>query len=140
MERSRFGEAELIDLERDELATDHSRVGELLLRSWGLSADLARVVGAHHDSDALRDEATLRDRARILEAAWLSTRAMTSPAHAWERKWISQQTAEHLGVHPGELQRFDERIRKAFRDEARHYGIPIEEDPAATRPGALSRR
>jgi len=38
----------MIDYERSFLHTDHARVGEALLRKWGLPESITRPVGAHH--------------------------------------------------------------------------------------------
>ncbi len=42
------GEAELQDLERDELGFDHAEAGTWLCAEWSLPASLAAAIGSHH--------------------------------------------------------------------------------------------
>jgi putative nucleotidyltransferase with HDIG domain len=51
---------QLVAAERAELGVDHTVVGGVLLRRWGLPRELARLVERHHSEDADRRLATLR--------------------------------------------------------------------------------
>jgi putative nucleotidyltransferase with HDIG domain len=46
--------------EQRALGVDHAVIGSVLLRRWGLSSDLARIVEHHHTDDATGDGALLR--------------------------------------------------------------------------------
>jgi len=39
----------LIRLEKERYGMDHAEVGEVILRQWGMSNEIAEVVGRHHD-------------------------------------------------------------------------------------------
>lgn len=46
------------NIEQDRHGTDHTVIGSLLARTWGLSLDVAHAVRAHHDYDILQQSQT----------------------------------------------------------------------------------
>jgi diguanylate cyclase (GGDEF)-like protein len=98
MERFREGEGDLLDLESSALETDHTKLGGLLLERWGFPKPIPDLIEAHHDPSPLPQGSLEELRARILTAAWLYSRALTTPGFAVEVASIDTHASTLLGL------------------------------------------
>jgi diguanylate cyclase (GGDEF)-like protein len=129
-QRFRAGEADLLDLERGALETDHMRVGALLLERWGLPARLCRLVAAHHDPSQLESGSPGELRARILNAAWLCARALTVPAFHAEAATLDQHVSVLVGLTPTLVRAIAAELPDELRELGLTFGVPPHGQPS----------
>lgn len=98
MSRFRAGEAELTDLERAAIDTDHMRVGALLLESWGFPQATRELVAAHHDPSRIAAGSPCELHVRVLAASWLCARALSVPGFMIEVPSLDACVAKQLGL------------------------------------------
>lgn len=123
IERFRMGDADLIPLERGRFETDHARIAARLLGVWGFEEELRAVIAAQHRSEALSHAPELFRRARILEAAWLCSRALTVPGYGWETQWLSERAGELIDVPASRLGDLGGALGADLEKEAATYGV-----------------
>lgn len=92
------GEADLLDLERGSVDTDHMHLGAALLKRWEFPEHFRSVVAAHHDPSLRSPGSREEHRARILTAAWLCARALRTPGFAIEVPDLDQHASTLLGL------------------------------------------
>jgi diguanylate cyclase (GGDEF)-like protein len=130
LERFQAGEADLLDLERAVVHTDHMRVGVRLLASWGLPEKLCGVVAAHHDPGALESGSPEELRARILNASWLCARALTVPAFHAEAATLDQHVSVLVGLTPTLVRAIAAELPDELRELGRIFGVPVDRQPS----------
>ena len=96
--RFREGEADLLELERSNLPTDHTKLGGRLLEAWGFPPHFSTVIGAHHDTRRLAADSSLELRVRVLGASWLCARAVTVPGFQGDILRVDRRVARLLGL------------------------------------------
>jgi diguanylate cyclase (GGDEF)-like protein len=96
--RFRQGEADLLELERANLPTDHMKIGAHLLERWSFPAHFWTVIGAHHDARRLAADSSLELRVRVLNSAWLCARAVTVPGFGGDILRLDHRVARLLGL------------------------------------------
>ena len=55
LEQANHSTLPFTDVEQDRHGTDHTVIGSLMARSWGLTPDVAQAVKMHHDYDYLQE-------------------------------------------------------------------------------------
>ena len=123
----RQGEADLLDLERANLSTDHMRLGELLLEAWRFPEDFRTLIAGHHDSSRLPTDSTLELRARILTASWICARALTVPAFAPETLRLDRRVAGLLGLPVAVVRAIASELPDELRDTAAVFEIAADQ-------------
>jgi diguanylate cyclase (GGDEF)-like protein len=118
------GRGELLQLERDQLPTDHMRVGKLLLESWGFPETLCTLVGSHHEPAGVVAHPEMDLRVRILSAAWLCARALTAPGFAPETLLLDRKVAAVLGLGLAAARAITSELPDDLRVAAEIFGIP----------------
>lgn len=121
------GEADLLELERAHLETDHMRLGAFLLESWNFPPALARVIGSHHDSSALEAGSAEELRARVLSAAWLCSRALCAPGFATEAATLEHHVSVLLGLSAPVVHAIAAELPDELRETAGFFEIPVNE-------------
>ena len=155
--RFRQGEADLLDLERADLPTNHMRIGALLLEAWSFPVHFRTVIDAHHDPSRLAGDSSLEIRVRVLNSAWLCARALTVPGFEADILRLDHRVARLLGLPvavvraiaselPDEIREVASLFELPSRHEQRSTGLVFRIDrhrirhfDAASRPGAGSR-
>jgi HD-like signal output (HDOD) protein/GGDEF domain-containing protein len=125
--RFRAGPTDLLDLERAELETDHTRLVMLLLQKWSFPESFARVLGAQHDPSLVPAGTPEEQQARILNAAWLCARALTVPGFAAQAAALDQHVAVLLGLSPALVRAVAAEIPDELRETARFFDFPAGE-------------
>ncbi|MCP4003071.1 MAG: HDOD domain-containing protein [bacterium] len=116
------GEADLIELERSELESDHARVGALLLNAWNLPKDLCRTIGQHHRGGGA--SAKGEGPVALLDGAWLCARVMTVEGFAHEASDLAQRLQEITGIAPAVAERVLDALPEELRETAEPFEIP----------------
>ncbi len=98
LRRFEDGQADLLELERGALDTDHMRLGGLLLEHWNFPEHLCQVIAAHHDASQLPFGSREELHARVLNAAWLCARALSVPGVAVETRALAADVALRVGL------------------------------------------
>ncbi|MFQ5513552.1 MAG: HDOD domain-containing protein [Myxococcota bacterium] len=124
LQRFHAGEGDLGALERDAFATDHARVGGLLLERWSFPERLREQIAQHHDAEAARRDDELGQNVRILHAAWQIARALTVEGFAGAIGELEQRVAELTGIAPAVARSVVSELPDELRDAAACFEIP----------------
>ena len=122
--RFRQGEADLLDLERGELPTDHMKLGALLLEAWSFPVHFRTVIEAHHDPRRLAADSSLELRARVLNSAWLCARALTVPGFEADILRLDHRVARLLGLPVTVVHAIASELPDEIREVANVFEIP----------------
>lgn len=98
LQRFHAGEADLIDLERSLIDTNHMRLGGLLLEHWNFPERLCQLIAAHHDTSRLPFGSREELHARVLNAAWLCARALVVEGFRVDSKTLDSHVALLVGL------------------------------------------
>jgi HD-like signal output (HDOD) protein len=93
------GELDLLEAERTAFASDHTRIGALLLERWAFPQRHCSLIAQHHDSPSDGDPKVIM-RQRILNSAWLCSRALTIPGYVNQTAALSQQLVDTFDIPP----------------------------------------
>jgi diguanylate cyclase (GGDEF)-like protein len=127
VQRFHQGEADLLDLERANIDSDHMRVTALLAAKWNFPDAFRRLIAAHHDPSLLEAGSREEHRARILNAAWLVARALTVPGFVAESASLDQHVSVLLGLAPPLVRAIASELPDEVREAARFFEIPMED-------------
>lgn len=121
------GEADLLELERASIETDHMRVASLLLERWNFPEPLRLVLAAHHDPSQLPPGSAEELQARILTGAWLCARTLSVPGFASEATSLPQHLSILLGVPTPVARAIISELPDELREVAGFFQIPVDQ-------------
>lgn len=124
LERFWEGEADLLDLERAVLDTDHVRVGGHALERWGFPEQLRLLIAAHHDASRMPSGSAEELRARVLNASWLCARALCVPGFTAEMTSLGAHVAILLGLPVTLVRAIVAELPDELREAAGLFGLP----------------
>jgi diguanylate cyclase (GGDEF)-like protein len=125
--RFQMGEADLLDMERASLPSDHMRLGELLLEAWRFPPEFRSLVGVHHESNRVPPDSPLELRARILTASWLCARALTIRGFTSETVRLDLRVAGLLGLPVPVVHAITSELPDELRETAAVFEIPVDQ-------------
>jgi diguanylate cyclase (GGDEF)-like protein len=123
------GEADLIELERAGIETDHARSGALLLERWGFPAADRALVASHHDPCAWPAGSTSELRVRTLEAAWLCARALSAPGFAADLESIDRHLSRLLALPTAVARAVLSELPDELCEAGRLFDVPVDVRP-----------
>jgi diguanylate cyclase (GGDEF)-like protein len=121
------GERDLLELERAELDTDHTRISWLLLQKWGFPERTRALIAAHHNPDAVPLDAADHARARVLSAAWLCARALSVRGFSVETASLDARLWSQLGIAKARALALVTELPGQLREAAAFFDIPAGE-------------
>ncbi len=130
LQRFQDGQADLLELERGALDTDHTRLGGLLLEHWNFPEHLCQVVAAHHDASQLPFGSRGELHARVLSAAWLCARALSVPGYSVETRTLDAQVALLVGLPTTLTHSLVARLPDELNEAARLFDLPADLQPS----------
>ncbi|MFQ5696692.1 MAG: HDOD domain-containing protein [Myxococcota bacterium] len=119
------GEADLLDLERASVDTDHMRVASLLLEHWNFPEPLRLVLATHHDPSPLPPGSSEELQARILTGAWLCARTLSVPGFSGEAASLPQHLSILLGLSIAPARAIISELPDELREVAGFFQIPV---------------
>ncbi|MBW2279447.1 MAG: HDOD domain-containing protein [Deltaproteobacteria bacterium] len=159
------GDADLLELERQQLESDHGRIGVLALEKWGLAERLLAPLRAHFAIDRASAREADMTRGRILTAGAFYARSLAVEGFARETlslerriadlvripqtlaqriavelPWELRRTAAVLGIDCSRQSSYDELLEEARELEADPTARPVTALSAVTTPARSSSR
>ena len=120
------GEADLLELEREPLESDHGRIGALVLERWGLPERVLAPLRAHFSIDRARMREPATTRGRILTAAALYARSLTVDGFACETPSLERRVADLVRIPQSLAGRIAAELPWELRRTAEVLGIGCE--------------
>lgn len=118
------GAKRLCDIERSFLQIDHAQVGAALLSWWGLPAELALCVGAHHDLSGLqRDNPAYPVAATVMAASEL-TDLIINPSSLGRIEHLTALFRDFYSFKPEHVSQLVERLDSEVQEIARLMSLP----------------
>ncbi len=97
--------------------TDHTIVGALVARTWGLPEDLKTAIRLHHEVEALEDR-SIAEPVRVLLAATVLAEHLvhSHEGHPDAPEWIQRggDCLRHLQIHEHELTHWQDALQPVF--------------------------
>jgi diguanylate cyclase (GGDEF)-like protein len=130
LRRFQDGQADLLELERGALETDHMRLGGLLLEHWNFPEHLCQVIAAHHDASQLPFGSREELHARVLNAAWLCARALSVPGFTVETQSLDTHVALLIGLPVTLTHAVVAELPDELNEAARLFDVPADRQPS----------
>ncbi len=92
------GEADLLELERDQFESDHGRIGALVLERWGLPERVLAPLRAHFAIDRARVREPAMTWGRVLTGGTLYARSLAVDGFAHETSSLEQRVADLIRI------------------------------------------
>ena len=121
------GEADLLELEQEQLETTHPRLGSFLLEAWKFPDHLVELIKYHHDPTLVEDDSDLEQRARVLYAAWLCARALTVPGFTDKISSLEHRVSGVLGIPVVVARGIAAELPNELRETASLFEVPVDE-------------
>jgi diguanylate cyclase (GGDEF)-like protein len=120
------GELDLLEAERTAFASDHTRIGALLLERWAFPQRHCSLIAQHHDSPSDGDPKVIM-RQRILNSAWLCSRALTIPGYVNQTAALSQQLVDTFDIPRSVADTILEELPSELRSIASSLDIAVDD-------------
>ncbi len=114
----------LIDVEADCFPCNHPIIGSMMVRSWGLPADIGHAIRFHHEADAydLPEEVLAHDAVSLIAQTHIAER-IASEIFAEDDVEVGEElyhrALTHFGIASEELEQLHEDINLAI-NESKH--------------------